>query len=168
MAQCLIMGSSSGLGLVLMGVVVVAGCGGAGNGARDAALLARTVAADTEPPLAIPANGLFPGESMTFTVSLGGVQAGEAAIAVGTPGDVGGREAIVVTSRIASAGAFRWVKEVDDDLTSTIDLETGLPVTVIADVTFGKKRYHSEGTFEGGLVQLAWHKGDNNVRIANF
>src|SRR5687768_10937525 len=85
-AQCLIMGRSSGLGLVL--IALAAGCGGAAGGTRDAALLARTVAGTAEPPLATPANGLFPGESMTFVVALGGVEAGEAALAVGTPGKV--------------------------------------------------------------------------------
>jgi hypothetical protein len=160
------MGRSSGLGLAL--IALAAGCGGAAGGTRDAALLARTVAGTAEPPLATPANGLFPGESMTFVVALGGVEAGEAALAVGTPGKVDGREAIVVSSRVASSGAFRWVKEVDDELTSTIDLETGLPTKVIADVTFGAKRYHSEGTFQGALVDLAWHKGDDRIRHTRY
>jgi hypothetical protein len=160
------MGRSSGLGLVL--IALAAGCGGAAGGTRDAALLARTVAGTAEPPLATPANGLFPGESMTFAVSLGGVEAGEAALAVGTPGKVDGREAIVVTSRVASSGAFRWVKDVEDELTSTIDIETGLPTAVIADVKFGAKRYHSEGTFQGALVDLAWHKGDSRIRHTRY
>lgn len=169
MPQCLIMGRSSGLSLLLIAALGCGvGCGGAASGTRDAALLARTVSPAAEPTLATPANGLYPGESMTFVVALGGVEAGEAALAVGTPGDVDGREAIVVTSRVASSGAFRWVKEVDDELTSTIDLETGLPVTVTADVRFGTKTYHSEGTFAGALVDLAWHKGDRRIRHTRY
>lgn len=160
------MGRSFALGLSL--IAIAAGCGGAAGGTRDSALLARTVAGHAEPPLATPANGLFPGESMTFVVSLGGVEAGEAALAVGAPGKVGGREAIVVSSKVASSGAFRWVKEVDDELTSTIDLDTGLPTTVVADVQFGGKHYHSEGTFQGALVDLAWHKGDDRVRHTHY
>jgi len=160
------MGRRTGLGLAL--IASVAACGGAAGGGRDAALLARTVSPTVAPPLAIPANGLFPGEAMTFAVRLGGVEAGEAALAVGLPGDIGGRDAIVVSSRMASSGAFRWVKEVDDDLTSTIDLETGLPRELVADVRFGAKTFHADGQFRGGIVDLAWHKGDSRIRYAHY
>jgi hypothetical protein len=160
------MGRSSGLSLLL--IAVLAGCGGAASGTRDAALLARTVAPGVAPPLAAPATGLYPGESMTFAVALGGVEAGEAALAVGTPGRIDGKDAIIVTSRVASSGAFRWVKQVDDDLTSTIDLETGLPVAVTADVAFGAKKYHSDGAFKGGVVDLAWHRGDGRLRHVRY
>lgn len=153
------------LGIVL---AIAVGCGGGGGGTREAALLARTVAADVPPPLASPASGLWPGEAMTFVVALGGVEAGEAAVAVGEPGAVDGRQAIVVSSRISSSGAARWVKAVDDELTSTIDVATGLPWKIDAHIRFGTKHYQAEGVFDRGKVELAWHKGDRRKRHLRY
>jgi hypothetical protein len=154
-----------GLGLL---VALLSACGGASSSARDAALVSRVVSPETVPPLATPANGLFPGESMTFTVSLGGVEAGEAALAVGRPGTVDTVDAIVVTSRVATVGAARLVKVIEDDLTSTIDLATGLPRTITADVAFGSKTYHADGRFDGGRVELTWRKNSDKVRHTRF
>ena len=61
---------------------------------------------------------------------MGGVLAGEAAFAVGEPGDVDGRPAITVRSRLASAGAFALIKDVRDEMTTVIDLERGLPLSM--------------------------------------
>jgi hypothetical protein len=156
MARCL------ALGLAL--TASMAGCGGAGGPGRDAALLARTISPEAELPLAVPAAGLHPGETMTFVVSLGGLEAGEAALAVGEVGQLAGREAIVVSSRVASSGALRWLRHVEDELTSTIDVGRGLPVHVAARVVFGARQYHGEGLFAGPRVQLVWHRGDGQLR----
>ncbi len=104
--------------------------------------------------------GLHPGESMTFEVSLGGIVGGQAALAVGEPGTVDGKDAIVVRSQISAAGALALVKKVQDDLTTTIDLATGLPTTASADVVFGAKSYHHDARYDGGKVELEWHQGD--------
>jgi hypothetical protein len=157
--------SRGGLGLLLIALVA---CGGAANGSRDAAMLSRVVVSDTAPPLATAANGLFPGESMTFTVALGGVECGEAALAVGDAGVVEGKRSIVVTSRVATAGAARMVRVIDDELTSTIALETGLPTQISADVVFGSKNYHADGRFEGPNVELTWHRNDEKVRHTRY
>jgi len=154
-----------GLGLLL---VAIAACGGAASGSRGPADVARTMQPDTAPPLASPANGLFPGESMTFTVAVGGVPCGEAALAVGAPGEVDGVRAIVVTSRVASAGAARLVRVIEDDLTSTIDLVSGLPRAITADVVFGTRRYHADGVFGGAVVDLAWHRNDGNLHHTRY
>jgi len=155
--------------LVLAIMGTGASCGGAGStpGSRTAA---DELLADDEDPadVAPPGFGLHPGEAMTFEVSLAGVLAGEAAIAVGEPGEVDGRKAIVVTSRVASAGAFRWVKLVEDTLTTTIDMDTGLPISHTADTQFGPKLYHADNTFDGAQVDLAWHKGDSDLRHTHY
>ena len=157
----------------LLFVVVMSACGGAGSstthGPRTAAdeLLADD---DDHDPAdeATPGLGLHPGEAMTFEVSLAGVTAGEAALAVGQPGEVDGRQAIVVTSKVSSVEPFRWIKEVDDLLTTTIDVETGLPISHTADTVFGEKRYHADNVFDGPRVDLAWHKGDGNLRKTHY
>lgn len=141
-------------------------CGGAANGRTDATLVEALT--EVVQPFASPALGLFPGEQMTFDVTLGGVQAGEAALAVGEVGAVDGRESIVVSSRVASAGAFRWVKEVEDALTSTVDVASGLPRAIAAEVAFGEKRYHANGQFDGPKVQITWHRGDDRVRHLSY
>src|SRR5690242_2862946 len=93
-------------------LVVLAGCAGA--------------EAMTLPPSPAPgvtatnAVGLNPGESMAFEVRLGGVLAGEAALAVGELGDFGGRRAVVVKSRAATAGAAALIKKIVDEATTVI------------------------------------------------
>ena len=147
-------------------LLIVTACGGAGVGARDDAKLAAETAAAAEP--LTPSMGLHPGEKMTFTVSLGGVEAGEAALAVGEEGVVDGRRALVVSSRIASAGVFKLVKDISDELTSTIDLDSNLPISIIADVMYPPKSYHADGRFDGGKVDIDWHKGDGKIRHTHY
>lgn len=153
-------------------VVALSACGGASstpNGPRTAADILLTD--DDEPypaEAATPGFGLHPGEAMTFQVSVAGMEAGEAALAVGELGEVDGQQAIVVTSKVSSAGAFRWIKEVDDLLTTTIDVETGLPITHTADTKFGAKTYHADNTFDGPRVDLVWHRNDGNVRNTHY
>jgi hypothetical protein len=159
----MIMCRTVALAVVLVGA---AGCGGAGASAREPHPIVPTSA--VVPPLGEPAMGLHPGESMTFAVSLGGVEAGEAAFAVGEQGVVDGKPALVVTSRIASAGLFKMVKDISDNLTSTIDLETGLPVTITADVSDPPRNYHADGRFAGGVVDLDWYKQDGKVHHTHY
>jgi hypothetical protein len=138
------------------------GCAGVGGATREPPLM--VVATDQEPELAPPGLGLHPGESMTFSITLNGVEAGEAAFAVGEPGVVDDRDALVVSSRMSSTGVFRAIKVVDDELTSTIDAATGLPYKFAADVVFGSRTYHADGVFHGGQVDLEWHRGDGKLR----
>jgi len=72
--------------------------------------------------------GLDPGETMAFEVRLAGVLAGEAQLAVGTIGEVGGHRAIVVKSRAATAGAAALIKSISDETTTVIDADTGRPL----------------------------------------
>lgn len=156
----------------LMVVVMLSACGGAAStpGTSGPRTAADALLVDDDDPqdVAAPGFGLHPGEAMTFEVSLGGVIAGEAALAVGQPGEVDGKQAIVITSRVASAGAFRWIKVVEDNLTTTIDMDTGLPLTHVADTQFGEKRYHADNTFDGAQVDLDWNKGDRNQRHTHY
>lgn len=152
---------------VLSLVLLVGACGGAGAGAREA-----SVKLLTQGPLLREAPshkvGLYPGESMTFEITMGGVLAGEAALAVGQPGVVDGHRAIKVSSRIGSAGVFRMVKVIEDDLTSTIDLDTGLTFQIVADVQYGPAIYHADGQFNHAKVDLAWTRGDNHVNYTHM
>ncbi|HLU68759.1 MAG TPA: DUF3108 domain-containing protein [Kofleriaceae bacterium] len=126
-----------------------AACGASGGGARASG----EAAPPPGPPTALPVTGgLFvPGESMRFELSLRGVLGGEATIAVGQPGIVDGNRVIIVRSRVESAGVVAMFKEVRDEVTSWIDLDSGLPLGHRAHVKFGDKESIIETKFAGGL-----------------
>jgi hypothetical protein len=134
----------------------LAGCAGA-----DAMTLthaAKTPAAS----YVVPATeaGFVPGESMTYEVRLGGVLAGEAALAVGEVGEVDGHRAVVVRSRAATAGAVALVKHVVDEATTTIDIETGRPVKLDTNVEIGDKKTVATARFAGSAADVTYTTGD--------
>ena len=106
------------------------------------------------PPTALPVvGGVFrPGESMRFELSLRGIVGGEATVAVGSPGLVEGKRVIIVRSRVQSAGVVAVFKEVKDEVTTWVDLDTGLPLEHMAAVKFGKKEMTIETKFAGGVA----------------
>lgn len=109
--------------------------------------------------LDVPSAFFVPGEQMTFELSLGGVLGGEAFTAVGEPGFVDGRSQIVVRSRVESAGVVAVVKEVRDDVSTWIAIDTGRPVKHVADTKFGVKESVIETTFNSG------RGGDFNLEV---
>lgn len=66
-----------------------------------------------------------PGESMELSVDLRGMTVGRVQVAVGQPGTVDGRPAIIIRSRAVSAGFVSIFGDLTWDLTTTLDLETG-------------------------------------------
>jgi len=104
------------------------------------------------PPIALPVvGGVFrPGEAMRFELSLRGIVGGEASVAVGNPGIVDGKRVIIVRSRTESAGVVAMFKEVRDEVTTWVDLDTGLPLEQKAAVKFGPKEMMIETKFAGG------------------
>jgi hypothetical protein len=119
-----------------------------------------TAEAFTQPPPATPtvrgAVGLVPGESMSFEVRLGGMQVGEAALAVGELGDLTGHRAITVRSKISTVGAVRLVRAVDDEATTVIDADTGSPLHLETHVLMGGQETFTKATFSEGhaVVEL--------------
>ncbi len=86
---------------------------------------------------------------MRFELSLHNVVGGEAIVAVGKPGKVDGRDVIVVRSQSKSAGVAALFKEVSDDVTTWVDLVSGHPTQLVADVKFGAKEALIETRFSG-------------------
>ncbi|HEY5949880.1 MAG TPA: DUF3108 domain-containing protein [Kofleriaceae bacterium] len=74
-----------------------------------------------------------PGEAMEYEVALSGVTVGRVQVAVGQPGFVDGRRAIIVRSRGQSAGFAALIKDLHWDLTTTLDMTTGLPIHEIEE-----------------------------------
>jgi Protein of unknown function (DUF3108) len=74
-----------------------------------------TTLAPATPQTASHELGLHPGENMTYEVQLAGVLVGEAQLAVGEIGLVDGKQALVVKSRAATAGAAALIKKMVDE-----------------------------------------------------
>ncbi len=132
------------------------GCGGAAAGVFDpdptpmASEPTATGATAVDPTL----TAVFPGETMRFEVRMAGVLAGEAAFSTGEPGLVDGRHAIAMSSRVGTAGAFALIKNIQDDATSVIDLDTLRPITTTGDTRFGDKVGHTEATYGAGKATV--------------
>jgi hypothetical protein len=100
--------------------------------------------------------GLHPGESMSYDIQVAGVLVGEAQLAVGDIGMVGGKKAIIVKSRAATAGVAAVVKKIVDESTTVIDVETGHPLQVDTYVVTGEKTTSATAKFEGRLAHVTY------------
>lgn len=104
--------------------------------------------------------GIQPGETMAFEVRLGGVLAGEAALAVGDIGEFEGKKAIVVKSRANTAGAAALLKRITDEATTVIDLESGRPLQLDTLVEHGTRRTTAHATFSGTVADVTYQRND--------
>jgi hypothetical protein len=105
--------------------------------------------------------GLNPGETMAFEVRLGGVLAGEAALAVGQLGDFEGKQAVVVKSRAATAGAAALIKRIVDEATTVIDMQTGRPLQLETFVEQGGKTTTAQAKFNGTIADVTYKRSDD-------
>ena len=134
--------------VVFSAMAASVGCGASGNGGRSITEAPPSLG----PPTALPVVGgvFLPGEEMRFELSLRGIVGGEAAVAVGHGGRVDGKRVIIVRSRVESAGVVAMFREVRDEVTSWIHMDTGLPLSHSAHVVFGKKESFVDTKFAGG------------------
>jgi hypothetical protein len=81
-------------------------------------------------PSELVAKTLFavPGEAMEYQVALRGITIGRVQVAVGQPGWIDGTRAIIVKSRGTSAGFLSLIGDLRWELTTTLDMTTGLPM----------------------------------------
>jgi hypothetical protein len=139
-----------------MVLCALAGCAGA----EAMPLPTQPVAANAAPSPQTEL-GFIPGETMAFEVRLGGVLAGEAQLAVGEVGDFEGRHAIVVKSRAATAGAARLIKNIVDEATTTIDVETGRPLLLDTSVMLNDKTTTAKARFTGSVANVVYTRPDD-------
>ena len=149
---------SMGPRVPLLVCLVVGACGGAGD----------PISLRPPPPVSAVAEkqgfGFHAGETMAFEVSIAGVLAGEAALAVGQPGDVDGKRVVAVRSRLATAGAAALIKRVVDDATTVIDVDTGRPMRFDTEVEYGDNRYSASAVFAPNAVDVTWHRKDTESK----
>jgi len=74
-----------------------------------------------------------PGEAMEYQVALRGVTVGRVQVAVGRPGFVDGHRAIIVRSRGTSAGFLSLITNLRWELTTTLDMTSGLPIREVEE-----------------------------------
>lgn len=104
--------------------------------------------------------GLHPGETMTYEVQLAGVLVGDAQLAVGEIGMIEGKQAIVVKSRAATAGAASLVKQISDESTTVIDVATGHPIKVDMVAVNGAKKATAAVTFDGTVATVTYQRSE--------
>jgi len=105
--------------------------------------------------------GLNPGETMAFEVRLGGVLAGEAALAVGALGEFEGKKAVVVKSRANTAGAAALIKRIVDEATTIIDMDSGRPLQLETLVEQGNKKTTAKAKFNGTIADVTYKRSDD-------
>jgi hypothetical protein len=133
--------------IAILAVAAALGCG-IGAPAKPVDVAAPRMA---EPqPLEVARTWFLPGERMEFQMSLHGIVGGQARMAVGDPGVIDDRQVIIVRSQVESAGAVALVKTIRDDITSWIDVDSGRPIYLKADVRFGDKAAVIETRFASG------------------
>jgi hypothetical protein len=138
-------------------MIALAGCAGA-----EATTLPAAPKAVGSGEIATASNdvGLNPGETMAFEVRLGGVLAGEAALAVGEVGDFEGKKAVVVKSRANTAGAAALLKKIVDEATTVIDVENGRPLKLDTYVEQGNKTTTASAKFIGSIADITYQRSD--------
>ncbi len=75
----------------------------------------------------------MPGEVIEYRVALRGITVGNVEVAVGQPGWLGDRRAIVVRSRGTSAGVVSLIGDLRWELTTSVDLGSGRPIHEIEE-----------------------------------
>lgn len=70
--------------------------------------------------------------------------------------------AVVVESRVESAGAAALVRTVKDAATTIIDLDARLPLAYSAVVKYGKQAFTAEALFTGSRVHINWLNLETN------
>ena len=132
--------------LLALSLALAVGCGASASANLEAEAPAQL---GPPTPLVVERPFYIPGEVMRFELSLHNIVGGEAILAVGQPGKVEGRDVIVVRSQSKSAGVAALFKEVSDDVTTWVDLVSGKPTQLVADVKFGAKEALIETSFSG-------------------
>ncbi len=119
-------------------VASTAGCGSTAPALVD---VPTAEPASSRPPVALTVDATFfiPGEQMTWALSLRGIFGGEAVMAMGEPGYIDGRHVLLVRSQTATAGVVKLIKEVRDDITTWIDIDSSLPIRISGDLKFGAR-----------------------------
>lgn len=115
------------------------------------------------PLLAADPRGLRPGEQASYAMTLAGVELGDAAFAVGEPGERDGRPTIVVAARADASGLISLVKQLGADGEASLDAATGWPIDAEGTLRWGGKEFHGALSYDGSVIDGAWYAADGTV-----
>src|SRR5437762_816629 len=106
------------------------------------------VPVDVDVATAAPVIFAVPDETMEFGVSLRGIHVGIVQTAVGKPGWIDGRRAIIVKSRGRTDGFAALIGDLTWELTTTIDLDKAMPIDDREEawVEFAGEKHHENET----------------------
>ncbi|WP_199350993.1 DUF3108 domain-containing protein [Haliangium ochraceum] len=100
------------------------------------------------------------GETFSFELSFQGILTGRAGIAVGEPGQVEGREVLIVRSAFETAGAVKFLKNMRDNIDTQIDWLSGAPITHSAHAENDESTASAQTRFEGDTTVIVYERSD--------
>ena len=144
--------------------LVIAGCSTASSAVPPPTTASTPVLAAPRAPLFVAAPYIPAGEQLTWQMSLHGIVGGTATLAYGQPGQLEGRNAIVMRSHVQSLGVANLVKKVRDDITTWVDASTSLPIRTRGIYEIGNKHMVVETNFQPGTFQIEYQKQNGPMR----
>lgn len=147
---------------VALAALVVSAC----SGAAPTYKAADEVVAPPGPPVPLEVARPFfiAGEQMDWKLSLRGIVGGHAQLAVGQPGNIDGRNVVIMRSRVESTGVAALIKKVSDDVKSWLDVDGASTRRMEAELRFGKKRSRVEVDFYRGGYDMMYHRRGRMAR----
>lgn len=146
-----------------LAAVAAGGCGGAAP-AVPVPPPPGSAASQPPTPLIVSAPYFRPGEQMSWELALHGIFGGQAVLVVGEPAVVDGHNVVAVHSQTETAGAVKVIKEVRDDITTWIDLDTTRPIRLTGELKFGEKEIRIDTVFTATGFESVYQKGDQRPR----
>tara|TARA_R110002096_G_scaffold436100_1_gene667736 strand:- start:104136 stop:105008 length:873 start_codon:yes stop_codon:yes gene_type:complete len=147
----------------LVGVLALCFLGLAGCGASQVAQAPSTIS----PEASLPKEGIYcPDEYLKWSLRWKGLEAATTELVTGAPGVIAGQDAIVVFSRTQSSELASVFREVSEEMTSQVSLETGRPLSneslAVEEgerehvvVTFGPEQGYTS-KLSGNVKQHSW------------
>ena len=108
-----------------------------------------------------------PGEIMRWRVSAHGFEAANMVLVAGQPGEVEGHRAIIVRTRATTAGVLKLVKEVTEEVTTWVDLDTCAPFYRVSYEKEGKREVTIESRNEADHIVYSAKRSDGNDETWN-
>ncbi|MEO8843814.1 MAG: DUF3108 domain-containing protein [Kofleriaceae bacterium] len=155
-------------------LMVACGCNHLPITAASAASLPEPVAEPSVPAFVVP------DETMSFVITFRGIQVANVQTAIGKPGWVDGRRAVIIKSLGRTEGFVGLIGDLRWELESTIDLDRGVPISDHEEAwaEFAGEKHHDDhhGTFDDSDHDVhsaistlrGWHGGPKqhrNVRM---
>jgi hypothetical protein len=128
------------LALAIAQLATLSACAGSSAAASASRPRPESAAQPAGPPVPMAETPYFvPGETITWDVTFAGITGGRARLAIGQIGEERGKRMVVLRGEAESAGVLSIVQESSDQISSWVDVASGLPTRTESSSTgFGK------------------------------